>query len=334
MAKIEIFDDEAFSVISLTAAIQETEHVPGRIAELGLFDEKGITSTIAKIEYDGTRLMLVPAKPRGGVGTPTVLKGRRSITVETVHLPLTATMMADEIQGIRAFGSMSELEVAQRRLNQYLTTHRQSLDLTHEWQRVGAINGLILDADGTSVLEDVYDRFGIEKTKFHMQLDKATTFARTQSENVLDLISDALNGMPVRKARALCGKKYWEDLINHKSVRETYLNTTQAAELRGHTADEFELGGVIYERYRGSLNKVPFIPDEEARAFPVGIPDFFITRFAPADYMEVANSEGVPFYSKLETMRFNKGIEIESQSNPLHMPTLPQGIIHLQAGSK
>lgn len=40
MAAIEIFEDDAFSVPALTAAINEQPFVPGRLAELGLFEEE------------------------------------------------------------------------------------------------------------------------------------------------------------------------------------------------------------------------------------------------------------------------------------------------------
>ena len=47
MADINIFQDEAFSVSILTAAINETPYVPGRIGALGLFAEEGIPTVVA-----------------------------------------------------------------------------------------------------------------------------------------------------------------------------------------------------------------------------------------------------------------------------------------------
>lgn len=331
MAKIEIFEDDAFTVETLTASINEQPYVPGRLAELGLFEEEGISTLTAQIEYDGEQIGLVATKPRGGTADPTTLSGRRLIPVNTVHLPQRSTMFADEIQGIRAFGSQTELEVAQSRVNKYLGKHRAQLDFTHEYHRIGAINGKVLDADGTSVLLDVYATFGIEKKVISMALTVANTNARAKCDDVLDEIEKALGAIPLRGGRALCGKEFWSQLISHKSVRETYLNTAQAAELRGKTPDTFDFGGIVWERYRGSINGVPFIPDTEARAFPDGVPSLFMTRFSPADYMETVNTDGLPYYSKVEPLRFGKGLEIESQSNPLHIPTRPKTIIHLTA---
>lgn len=330
MADINIFQDEAFSVSILTAAINETPYVPGRIGALGLFAEEGIPTVVAQIEYDGQTIGLVAAKPRGSDGAPVTLAGRRTIPINTVHLPQRSTMMADEIQGIRAFGAQSELESAQARVQKYLAKHRTQLDLTHEHHRVGAIKGKILDADGATVILDIYQTFGINQLEYNMELGVAGTIVRTKCSEVLDLIEDVLGAVPMQGARALCGKNFWNSLIEHKSVRETFLNTQQAAELRGKAPDNFEMGGITFERYRGRVAGQPYVGDDEAYAFPEGVPDFFITRYAPADYMETVNTDGLPYYSRVEPLRMGKGLDIESQSNPLHIPTRPKAIIKLK----
>ncbi|WP_336971874.1 major capsid protein [Alcaligenes sp. PF14] len=330
MANINIFQDEAFSVPNLTAAINETPYVPGRIGALGLFSEEGIPTLVAQIEYDGQTIGLVAAKPRGSYGAPVLLAGRRTIPLNTVHLPQRSAMMADEIQGIRAFGSQTELEVAEARVQKYLAKHRMQLDMTHENHRLGAIKGKVLDADGTTVLLDVYQTFGITQKEFNMELGTAGTIVRTKCSEVVDMIADALGGVPMPGARALCGKSFWSSLIDHKSVRETYLNTQQAAELRGKAPDSFEIGGIIFERYRGRIAGQPHVDDDEAYAFPENVPNMFLTRFAPADYLETVNTDGLPYYSRVEPLPMGKGLDIESQSNPLHAPAIPKAIIKLK----
>ena len=59
MADIAIFEDDAFSVSSLTAAINEQEYLPGRISSLGLFREEGISTLTVQIEKDGETLALL-----------------------------------------------------------------------------------------------------------------------------------------------------------------------------------------------------------------------------------------------------------------------------------
>lgn len=331
MASIETFLGDDFSVTALAAAINLMPKPQHRIAALNLFSEEGITTTTAQIEYDGQVIGLVAAQARGGVGHVVDLAPRKMIPFNTVHLPQRSHMLADEVQNVRAFGSETELEVAVNRVKSYQEKHKRQLDLTHEFQRLGAIKGKILDADGTSVLLDVYSAFGIQQKKASMALSTANTDVRSKCDSVIELIVKELDGALVSGAVALCGQNFWTKLISHKSVRETYLNTTQAAELRGKPTDSFDFGGITFERYRGQIGGTQFIDPEKAYAFPVDVADLFITRYAPADYMDTVNTTGLPYYSIVEPLPLRKGLVIESQSNPLHIPTRPNAIIELTA---
>lgn len=329
MADIGIFNDDVFSVSSLTAAINEQEYLPGRISSLGLFQEEGITTLTVQIEKDGDTLALVPAGERGTSGLVVGASKRQMIPFNTVHLPQRFTIKADEIQGIRAFGTATELQAVQGVVNTRLSKAKRQLDATHEFQRMGALNGLVLDADGSTVLLNIYQAFGVEQQVLSMGLNDSATKIRAKCGEALDMQDDELGSVTSSGARAFCGKNFWNKLITHKSVEETYLNTIQAAELRGDARDSFELGGITWERYRGRIAGVTFIHDDQARLIPEGVPELYISCFAPADYMETANTQGLPYYSKLEPLPFNKGMAGEAQSNPLHLCTRPRAQILL-----
>lgn len=55
----------------------------------------------------------------------------------------------------------------------------------------------------------------------------------------------------------------------------------------------------------------------------------FITRYAPANYTETVNTMGLPMYAKAEPRKFNKGFDIEAQTNPLNLCTRPGAIVKL-----
>ncbi|CAI8915604.1 major capsid protein [Pseudomonas sp. IT-P218] len=330
MADIAIFEEQAFSVSSLTHAINEQAYLPGRISSLGLFQEEGITTLTVQIEKDGDTLALVPAGERGTSGLVVGASKRDLIPFNTVHLPERFTIRADEVQGIRAFGEQTELQAVQDVVNARLAKARRQLDATHEFQRAGALNGLILDADGQRVLLNIYDRFGVQRQELSMGLNAADTEVRVKCGDALDMQEDALGSTTSSGSRAFCGKTFWNKLVAHKSVKETYLNSVQAAALRGDARDSFEFGGIVWERYRGKVGGVAYVPDDEARLAPEGVPDLFISAFAPADYMETVNTLGIPYYSRIETLPFGKGVAGEAQSNPLHLCTRPRALIRLK----
>ena len=109
MAEISIFEDEAFGVQNLIAALNDDHPVPGQISNAGLFVESGTTTVTVQIERDGSTLQLVPAAPRGAPGLVVNGSKRQLIPFNCVHLPQTFTILADEIQGIRAFGSRTDM---------------------------------------------------------------------------------------------------------------------------------------------------------------------------------------------------------------------------------
>lgn len=329
MADIGIFEDDAFSVASLTTAINEQEYLPGRISSLGLFDEEGVTTLTVQVEKDGDTLALVPAGERGTSGLVVGGSKRQLIPFNTVHLPQRFTILADEIQNIRTFGSQSEMQAVQDVVNKRLAKVRRQLDITHEFQRMGAIKGQVLDADGKTVLLDIYDRFGVKRQSMSLELDNPEILVQVKCMEALDLQEDALGSVTTSGARAFCGRTFWEKLISHRSVVETYKGTLQAAALRGDGRESFDFGGITWERYRGKVAGVPFVSADQAQLVPEGVPELFKSAFAPADYMETVNTLGIPYYSKLETMPFGKGVAGEAQSNPLHLCTRPRAIIRL-----
>lgn len=330
MAEITIFQDEAFGVDALLAVINEDHVLPGQIAAAGLFEEQGVPGTVVQIEKDGTTLALVKAAARGSVGQAVTGDKRSLIPFNTVHLPQTFKILADEIQGIRAVGSLTELMQVQAYVARRIEKARRQLDLTHEYQRIGAIMGKVVDADGQSVLFDIFQRFDIKRPKvFSMELGNDDTDVSAKCVEVLDTQEDALGATTSTGAHAYCGKEYWKKLISHPKVREAYVGWERAAQLLGDRRQPFEFGGITWERYKGQLGGTAFVPADRAFVVPTGVPELFISAFAPADYIETVNTEGMPYYSKLELMKFGKGVEGEAQSNPLHLCTRPASVREL-----
>lgn len=87
MATFDIFNDDAFSVSSLTQTITDIPRVSTPIGDTGMFNEYGISTTTMMIERQGSSLKLVPSAPRGGIGQPVTLNGRKMIPVSSIHLP-------------------------------------------------------------------------------------------------------------------------------------------------------------------------------------------------------------------------------------------------------
>lgn len=331
MPALDIFNNDPFSVVSLTKAINETKHVPSRISELGLFSEEGITTTNVMIEKQGNALSLVPSGSRGAPATPVTGDKRTAIPFSATHLAQVANILADEVQNVRPFGAEGDVETVQGIVNKRLTKMRRNLDATIEHHRMGAIKGQILDADGTTVLLNLFTAFGVTQQTKSMVLGTTTTKVRQKIVEAKRLIEAELGGLMYSGVRALCSPGFFDSFVGHDSVVAAYDRWQDGEFHRQDIRAGFYHGGVFWEEYRGTVGGVSFIADGEAYLLPEGVPDLFVTHYAPADYLETVNTIGLPYYAKQEELRMGKGVELEAQSNPISLCTRPRTVIKLTA---
>lgn len=333
MGALDIFSSDAFSVLSLTDAINNKPFKPGQVMSLGLFQELGITTTSVMIEEKDGVLYLVENKPRGASGKQNQTGKRKARSFVVPHLPVEDMIMADEVQNVRAFGSENQLEGVQAVVDSRVMTMSESLDATLEHLALGAIKGTILDADGSTPIYNLFTEFGVNQSaEVDFDLDNANPASgvvRKTCAQILRTISTNLGAATVRAAHAFCGSAFFDDLVAHPEVRATYLNQQEAAQLRGgYYAERVNFGGITFEEYRGSIGGVDFIDANKCHIFPVGVSGLFKLYYAPANYMETVNTVGLPKYMKAAPdAKFNKYVELEAQSNPLPLCTRPKALI-------
>lgn len=328
MPSMDIFENDAFSVKSLTLAISQTPYVPGRIGALGLYTEEGINTTSAMIELEGESLSLVAAGERGAPGQNVTSGKRGMVQVRTVHLPQTATILADEIQNVRPFGEENDVQAVEQVVVKRLKKMRRRLDATIEYHKLGGIKGQVLDANGVSVLYDFFQIFGLTKSTFDMVLDSDATKVLQMVLSAKRMSEDKLGGAMSTGWRALCSPEYFDAFTGHKTVTDAF-NFYNAQVKSKDNRSGFMFGDVIWEEYRGKVGGVDFVSPGKALMVPEGVADMFVANYAPADYMETANSNGLPYYAKQELTRMAKGVELESQSNPVCINSRPTAVIEL-----
>ena len=109
MSLLDIFNDDAFSLTSLTATLNDQPYKPGRIGELGLFKESGINTTTAMVESRNGELILLPTSERGAPAPQAKWRKRQVRSFVIPHIPYDSTIVADEVRNVRAFGSEMKL---------------------------------------------------------------------------------------------------------------------------------------------------------------------------------------------------------------------------------
>lgn len=319
---------DPFSLESLTAAVNAKPYRPGQVSATGIFDEDGVSTLNISIELKDGKLGLVEPSARGGPGETTSDENRKKVPVIIPHYQRDDAVYADEVQGVRAFGTEDMLETIEERVNTKAQRHAADLTMTLEHQRVGAVKGIVTSKAGDTLL-DLYNLFGIAvPAAVSLELDVTTTDVGSLWQDVVysmeDSLDEAYDGIHV-----FTGRDFHRSLWRHKSVTDTFLYHTGADVLRKDVPNTFEWGGATWERYRTGAKATsdlgsPYIAANEARVVIKGVPDLFITRFGPADYEETVNTIGLPFYAKTFKKANGKGRDMEVQMNAISICTRPQ----------
>lgn len=350
MEHMDIFNDDAFNLVSMVAAINNVDHVPGRAGELAFAGAgEGVSTTSVSIESNGESLTLIQTSPRGGPAPKETQSKRNIRSVNIPQIKLEDTIGAHQIQGVRAFGSPDLLRGAQSVVNGQVNKMALRHDLTLEHHRLGALRGIILDANG-DVLENLFTLFGLGSGPVEMDLDLEDMASepedlRVKCQKITRYIKrKAKTAVPSSaKVWAFCGDNFFDKLLSKADVKAAFNNTDeQRVRLAGnYTFGAFEFGGIVWENYQGTDDGQGADPDtvntptvgiapDEARLFLTGVPGLYAEYFAPADFMETANTIGLPRYAKLAPdAKFNRFVELHTQQNPLPLCLRPQTLIKL-----
>ena len=334
MVTMDVFKDDAFSLRSLTASINKLPMKPGRLGQLGLFTERGITTTTVQIEEKSGTLSLIQTSPRGEPGDTIGRDKRKLRALNVPHLQREGQINADEVQGIRRFGTESDVETVQGLVNDRMSVLRAMHEVTLEHLRMGALKGLILDAD-LSTIYNLFTEFGVTQDTVAFDFSDVDLDVRNVCTHVLRTMEDNLGAATYTGARALCSSDFFDGLIGHSQVKESF-KYQEGQVLRTDLRRGFTFGGITFEEYRGKVGSTLFIAQGEAYCFPEGamVEDgpLFQTYFAPADFEETVNTLGLPFYAKQAPDRdFNRFTKLHTQSNPLPLCLRPDAVIKLTA---
>lgn len=349
---MDIFNDDAFSAVTMTTAIEDYEFKPNLIGSMNLFEDVLTTTENVSVERRGNTLAIIPTSMRGEDIAEGKKDGRKLKIFPTSRIAKGHTLRASEIQNVRAFGQESELETMVQFVGRYQTKLISEAELTWENMQLGAIQGKVLDADG-SVIIDWFAEWGITPPS---EIDFALTTADTEVEqkcrDVVRKMQKASKGAWTVGTRVvgLCGDSFFDKLTGHAKVREVYLNSSQAMTLNrafgvatqsafnAGSYAVFDFGGILFINYRGTDDfsdtadpgtKAGLgIRSTKCKFFPMNAPGVFQQTFAPGESFEFANTIGRRLYSYLiRDDKRNMWVRPEIYSYPMFICTRPEMLL-------
>ena len=308
MAQINIFQNDAFRALELSEAVRKIPNQWGDLGEEMLFVSKPVRGVSFTIESQAGHLQLVTSSTRG-TPLPGQARGKRKLRdFRTERFGLKSRITADDVDSIRAFGSETELKQIAGEIAERQVELRGSTDVTREYLRAGALQGLVKDADG-STLVDLFTAFDITQKVVDFKFGTKTTDILGKCRTVTRHIKTNLKGDVSRGVMARIHPNFTDKLMAHEDFKERYKyyqNQNGGDPLRDDTSNGFSFGGIMWKEYLaeadvpqedGSTVTRSFIPDGDARFYPVGTRTTFRQFNGSADYMGMVNQPGQEFYS-------------------------------------
>ena len=336
MSFVDIFRSDAFSFTTLTDAFKDSRPYPGRLGEMGLFRETSVPTLSIAIERVGDLIQLVSPSPRGGPGSTRAMPTRSITSLEIPHFERGWSVYADEVQGARAFGSEYDVQTVQNLVAEKVTANITDLDLTAEYARLGAIQGIVTYKGGEEL--NLFSTFGYaQPDTIDFDLDNPNPVdgaLRKKCSDVIRAVRKELGGVKFDHLHAFVGDDFFDDLLIHREVRETYKGWSEAQILRESYVGKsrssnptFEFGGIVFENY-GAIDDAGDgallgIDTNRAQFVPVGVNNLFRSYYAPADFVDTVNMPGQRLYVRQQEMPNGKGVTGVVQSNMLHICTRP-----------
>lgn len=321
-------NDFAFS--TLVEGVNAAPVSLGPVAASGLFDDRPGTSTDIAIELIDNNLTLVKSSLRGGPGDLHPATGRELVKLKAPHLRTSSTMLADAWQNRTGFNQGGAPANVLQERDRILREHRMRLEGTLDYYKARALAGEIRDADG-SLMVDLLSEFGVSQLTVDCDLDVPATVVVNKIIAARRLAEAELGMAYAKSWVAFADAGYMDALRAHPSVAAAVEGWAAAAILLvDHRAGDLVIGGVRFVEVPNRAGRT-YIDAGTAVLCPEGVPDLFVCQFAPADYVESVNEMALPFYAKAHELPFNRGLILESQTNPVPIVSRPRAVIKLTA---
>ncbi len=345
MDVIDGFTNREFGVDELSETMNIIPNRYGLVTQLGIFPPPTpIATTYVSVERQNWSLNLLPATQRGAPGTRGSIGRRDRKIFEVPQITHEDHVSVADVQNLRAFGSYAP-KMLEDTVRERLITMVGKHAITHEWYRVRALQGHILDADG-SVMLDFFTEFGV--TRPVAAFGAAGTIPE-RLRKIKRYVERKLRGETMSRVLCIASKGFMEMLFTDAEVKSLY-NQAMTAHLALVASNpglhdrrfSFMLQEIEFVEYEGVASSVNadgtfterrFIPDGDAIFLPLGTMESARQYAAPGDFEEAVNMPGRLFYAKEARERFGRSRDLLTQSNLLVLWRRPELLVRGTTGN-
>lgn len=345
-----------FGLISMVARFDTIEFVPGQALGLGIWNAQSVNTRFGLIEFRDQMLTLVDPSDRGAAGQQIQIQNRVVKAFEIPHFQLNGNVRAEEVVGVREFGTTNTFQTVESKIMQELRQAEMNFSGSEEFMAVTALQGVTKAGSSAITVLDAYAMSGQTKrttifganNTFDIGAGNTANATNPQADSrlllkchtiVRQLRTDCRMGAMLPRPWIFADSAWMDAFTTSIEVKNAYQRFTELASLGQvgaylregsfYGTPPFYYGGCWFEEYRGTG-----ITASQAIVFPIpsaGTQPFYDVYYAPADYIETANSMGRPRYAKVlpDPSGANKFISVETQFNATYLCRRPIALYDL-----
>lgn len=353
---MDIFNDDAFRLVTLTAAVNLTPYPPDFLGTLGIFTPSPIRTIDAAIAItDNGTIQIVQTTPRGAPPEEQKMLPQNVRSFRTPRVAIGDTLYAHELQAILARSVMvgGDTALVMQDLQSEITYRldgpaglRSKQEATKEHMRLGAVSGIVLDADGSTLYNWPVEFSLSLPTEIAFDLSNATPAVGVLATRVRQLKREIaqkarVGNRPFRIV-ALCGHTFFDNLVKHPDVLPAWNifqnNAATRVSLGLNTVEPFTTftwEGIDWVDYRGTDDNTTIaIADDKVKFIPAGVPGLFQEVLAPYESFEYFQALGLPIYAlTIPDRDRNQFVRLETYSYPMYVATRPDLLFSGRAGT-
>ena len=306
---LDIFRTDDFRATTMTELVADIDYVPYELDAMNIFEPEYLRTTTVTLYQENGELHRVPTTERGAPEPTATRRGRVLRQLDGPRIAKRDTVRSHEVQDLLS----PRLPQADRLMNaNTLVAERQTelvddINYTKEFHMLGGLQGVIYDADGTTVITDSYELFGItppaaitfDFTQYVAEEDQGKLRRKIDEEiNTPGLRSLKRRRRRGTKYHALVGDEFWFELTSSPAFERVMQTDLRRPALNdSHLWESVEIGGVVWHHYFGDDDQELAIESDEAIFFPLGAKDVFKAYYFPGEDFTAVNERAKELYS-------------------------------------
>lgn len=326
----------AFEVVDYTPELVLVPNSWTYLNDVGLFSEEFLTTHTVTFEEQSQSLALIGDQYRGAKPQANKDDNRKIHSFPVSHHPLVDSILPQDIQSKRAYGSTDMAETEAAVMARKIERIRRSFDITLEVSRFNTLTtGTAWSPNGT-ISANFFTSMGITQTVVDFALGTATTDIIGKVETVIAAMQDgAQTGDVITGVVAYCSPEWFAKFIGHAKITTAYqyFSATEGQMINRNRAGgnmglyrEFSYGGIRFIEVRTVLAGQRLIPAGDVVFLPLGT-NSFTSYFSPCNKMDFVNTVAERQY--MFTYRDPRGekIDIDAEMNVINIVNRPALVI-------